>query len=38
MSQLDPASVALSVVMSIGLFVFGIRQFGKMERNFADLI
>jgi hypothetical protein len=38
MPHLDPASVALSVAMSIPLFVVGILRFRKSERNIADLI
>jgi lipopolysaccharide transport system permease protein len=37
-ARLDPASAGLSVLISIGLLAFGIRQFRRMESSFADLI
>jgi lipopolysaccharide transport system permease protein len=37
-APLDPASIWLSVIVSIALLAFGLRQFRRMEASFADLI
>jgi len=37
-AQIYPASLALSIAVSVALLALGIRQFRRMESSFADLI